>query len=252
LNGRVAIVTGASRGIGRATALMLAAQGVRVMAVARDEILLERLARQQPMQTLAADLTINGSCERVVAETRRRLGPIAILINNAGRGGVHDRVIWEQDRNEWEHTLAVNLTAPFELTRLAVADMRSAQWGRIVMVSSTAGVIGAPALGPYCASKHGVIGLARSVAHDVAAYGVTCNAVLPGWVRSQQANADADREAQLRGIDAEQVWRERAASYPPGRIVEAEEVASVITFLVSEQASGVNGETITVALGSQW
>lgn len=252
MNSRVAIVTGASRGIGRATALMLAAQGNRVMAVARDDKRLRSLARERPMQTLAVDLTSEGSCEHVVAETRRRLGPIAILINNAGRGGVHDRVIWDQDPNDWEHTLAVNLTAPFELTRLAVTDMRDARWGRIVMVSSTAGVVGAPALGAYSASKLGVIGLARSVAHDVARYGATCNAVLPGWVRSEQADADAEREAQSRGIDAEQVWRERAASYPAGRIIQAEEVASVITFLVSEQASGVNGETITVALGSSW
>jgi NAD(P)-dependent dehydrogenase (short-subunit alcohol dehydrogenase family) len=231
---------------------MLAAEGKRVMAVGRDEERLASLTRQQPMETLAVDLASAGGCAHVVAETRRRLGPITILINNAGRGGVHDRAIWEQDPNEWELTLAVNLTAPFELTRLAVADMRDAEWGRIVMVSSTAGVVGAPALGAYSASKHGLIGLARSVAQDVASYGVTCNAVLPGWVRSQQADADAEREAQLRGITTEQVWRERAASYPAGRIVEAEEVASVITFLVSEQASGVNGETITVALGSSW
>ncbi len=252
MNAPVAIVTGASRGIGRATALMLAAQGALVMAVGRDQELLDSLARQQPILTLAVDLASDSGCEQVVAVTRRRLGPIAILINNAGRGGVHDRVIWEQDPSDWEQTLAVNLTAPFALTRLAVTDMRDARWGRIVMVSSTAGVVGAPALGPYSASKHGLIGLARSVAHDVAPYGVTCNAVLPGWVRSQQSDADAEREAQLRGIDAGQVWRERAASYPAGRIVKAEEVASVITFLVSEQASGVNGETITVALGSSW
>ncbi len=243
MNAPVAIVTGASRGIGRATALMLAAQGALVMAVGRDQELLDSLARQQPILTLAVDLASDSGCEQVVAVTRRRLGPIAILINNAGRGGVHDRVIWEQDPSDWEQTLAVNLTAPFALTRLAVTDMRDARWGRIVMVSSTAGVVGAPALGPYSASKHGLI---------VAPYGVTCNAVLPGWVRSQQSDADAEREAQLRGIDAGQVWRERAASYPAGRIVKAEEVASVITFLVSEQASGVNGETITVALGSSW
>jgi NAD(P)-dependent dehydrogenase (short-subunit alcohol dehydrogenase family) len=252
VNGRVAIVTGASRGIGRATALALASQGARVMAVARDQERLRELALEAPVETLAIDLATEGGCERVVGETRRRLGPVAILINNAGRGGFNDRVIWEQDRDGWDRTLAVNLTTPFELTRRVVGDMRAARWGRIVMVSSTAGMVGAPAQAPYTASKHGVIGLARSVAQDVAVFGVTCNAVLPGWVRTEMADADAEQEARQRGIDVEEVWRERAEANPAKRIVEADEVAAVIAFLASEHAGGVNGEAITVALGSQW
>jgi len=222
------------------------------MAVARDSERLESLAREAQVETLAADISDPSGCQLVIRETRQRLGPIEILVNNAGRGGFHDQPIWEQDREGWERTLAINLSAPFELTRLAVSDMREARWGRIVMVSSTAGTFGAPSLGPYSASKSGIIGLTRSVAQDVASFNTTCNAVCPGWVRTDMADRDAEREARERGVDPEQIWRERAESYPSGRVVEVQEIAAVIAFLASEAASGVNGEAITVALGSPW
>jgi len=246
---RVALVTGASRGIGRAIALALAASGVRVMATARDA---DALASLGEVAVCVAALEDPAGCARVVEETRRRLGPIGVLVNCAGRGGWEDKPIWEQDREGWTASLAVNLEAPFELTRLAVPDMLAAGWGRIVMIASTAGQVGAPAQAPYCASKHGVIGLMRSVAQDVAPFGVTCNAVLPGWVRTEMAERDAEREAGERGLDTEAVWAERAAGYPSGRVVEAEEIARVVGFLAGDGASAVNGEAITVAHGSSW
>ena len=249
----VALVTGASRGMGRAIAIALVAGGARVMAVARDAEALRALRAQAPgIEVLTERLDDPDGCARAVRATRDRLGPIAILVNNAGRGGWHDRPIWEQDRTGWSASLAINLDAPFELTRLAVADMLAARWGRIVMISSTAGQVGAPAQAPYCASKHGVIGLMRSVAQDVAPFGVTCNAVLPGWVRTEMADRDAEHEAGERGVDVEAVWAERAATYPSGRVVEADEIARVVAFLVGDGASAVNGEAITVAHGSQW
>ena len=148
--------------------------------------------------------------------------------------------------------MAINLDAPFVLSRACARDMRALGWGRIVMVSSTAGAIGAPALGPYCASKHGVIGLARSVAHDVGTFGGTCNAVLPGWIRTPIADADVAREAAARGVTTDQVWAEHDASYPRGRSLEPIEVAKVIAWLATDDAAGVNGEALTVALGSVW
>jgi NAD(P)-dependent dehydrogenase (short-subunit alcohol dehydrogenase family) len=250
---RVALVTGASRGMGRAIALDLASGGARVMAVARDADRLAALHAEQPrIEALAVDLDTPEGCARAIEATRSQLGPISILVNNAGRGGWHDRPIWEQDRAGWAASLAINLDAPFELTRLAVADMLAARWGRIVMISSTAGQVGASSLGPYCASKHGVIGLMRSVAHDVAPFGITCNAVLPGWVRTEMAERDAEREAREQGVDVETVWAKRAAEYPAGRIVAEEEIAGVVGFLAGDAASAVNGEAITVALGSHW
>jgi NAD(P)-dependent dehydrogenase (short-subunit alcohol dehydrogenase family) len=251
LEGRVALVTGASSGIGLATAKLLAARGARVMATARDAARLAALAKYSRIEVLAISLDTPEACAKVVEHTQR-LGPIGILINNAGRGGYFDRQIWEEERENWRTTMAVNLDAPFELTRLAARDMRGRGWGRVVMVSSTAGEVGAPAMSAYCASKHGIIGLMRSAAQDLATVGATCNAVLPGWVRTEMAERDAEQEARRRGLTREQVWAERAAAYPTGRVLEAEEIALVIGFLVSDDARGINGETIRVSHGSLW
>ena len=251
VEGRVALVTGASRGIGRATALALARAGARVVAVARSEELLDELGREEGIEPLAGDLDGSDGC-RLVADEARRVGPVTILVNNAGRGGWHDRPIWEQDHAGWRASMAINLDAPFELTRLLVGDMIDAGWGRIVMISSTAGQVGAPAMAPYCASKHGVIGLMRSVAQDVAAHGITCNAILPGWVRTEMAERDADQVASLRGVSAEEVWKERAAENPAGRVLEPDEIAAVVAFLASDAGGAINGEAITASLGSLW
>jgi NAD(P)-dependent dehydrogenase (short-subunit alcohol dehydrogenase family) len=249
----VALVTGASRGIGRATALALSRAGHRVIALSRSGDLLERLAAEEPrIQPLEASIDSTEGCAAAIEAAHRLAGPPTILVNNAGRGGWHDRPIWEQDDEGWRASMAVNLDAPFRLTRALVGGMAQAGWGRIVMVSSTAGQAGAPAMAPYCASKHGVIGLMRSVAQDVAPHGITCNAVLPGWVRTEMADRDAEQEANRRGMTAEEVWAERAAENPAGRVVTPQEVADVVAYLCSDAAAAVNGEAITVSLGSPW
>jgi len=146
----------------------------------------------------------------------------------------------------------VNLDGPFFLSRAVSADMKEGGWGRIVMVSSTSGEIGSPRTSAYTASKHGLMGLMRSTAQDLGPFGVTCNAVLPGWVRTEMAERSARIEAERRGVTVEEVWAERAAAYPGNRVVTPEEVAEVIAFLASDAASGVNGEGVTVALGGLW
>jgi NAD(P)-dependent dehydrogenase (short-subunit alcohol dehydrogenase family) len=249
---KVALVTGAGRGIGRATALALAERGARVMAVSRTEGELVALAGEAPVEYVAETVATPEGCEQIVAETRRRLGPVDILVNNAGIGSAHERAIWEQDPGVWRETMSVNLDGPFHLTRLTAPDMVERRWGRIVMVSSTAGEVGGAAMSAYCASKHGLIGLARAVAQDVGPFEVTCNAVLPGWVRTEMAERSAAREGERRGMTADDVWRERATVYPAGRVVSPEEVAAAIAFLASEEASGINGEAVTVALGGLW
>jgi len=250
--GRVALVTGAGRGIGRATALALVARGARVMAVSRTEKELASLAAEAGVEYLVESVGTSEGCEHAVAETRRRLGPIEILVNNAAVGSAGEQPIWEQTRETWREKLDLNLDGPFELTRLAARDMVRRGFGRVVMVSSTAAEVGAPRMSAYSASKAGLLGLMRSVAQDLAPHGATCNAVLPGWVRTEMAERSAAREAERRGISVEQVWAERAAEYPEGRVVRAEEVAALIAFLASDDGSGINGQAITVALGGLW
>lgn len=245
-------MTGAGRGIGRATALELARRGARVLGVSRTEVELDELAAQAPVEVFAGSVASEEGCERIVEEARRRLGPVEILVNNAGLGSGHERAIWEQEPAVWRETMDVNLDGPFFLTRLAARDMKERGWGRVVMVSSTSGEVGAPRMSAYTASKHGLMGLMRAVAHDLAPFGATCNAVLPGWVRTEMAERSAALVAERRGITVEEVWVERAAAYPSNRVVTAEEVAAAIAFLASEEASGVNAEGIAVAFGGPW
>ncbi|HUO80249.1 MAG TPA: SDR family oxidoreductase [Steroidobacteraceae bacterium] len=248
MNQRVVLVTGGGRGIGREAALLLAATGARVMIVARSAPELAAVG----LEYVVADLGTAAGCALAVAETERRLGPVDILVVNHGIGSAHERLVWEQDPEVWHETIRVNLDAPFELARLTVGGMCRRGYGRVVFTSSTAGEKAERCGSAYTASKHGVIGLARAIAQDAGPFGVTSNAVLPGWVRTAMAERSAAAEAQRRNISVEQVWNERGAIYPRKRVLEPREVAEVIAFLCSDAAGGVNGEAVTVALGGIW
>ncbi len=248
VEGRITLVTGAGRGIGRATAELLAARGAQVMGVSRSEGELAALG----LEYTVADLGTAEGCQRAVAETERRLGPINVLICNHGLGSAHERVIWEQDPQVWTEMMQINLDGPSHLSRLVLPGMVERGYGRLVYTSSTAGVVAEYAGSAYTAAKHGLIGLMRAVALDAGTHGITANAVLPGWVRTEMADRSARAEAEERGITTEQVWEERAASYPPGRVATPQEVAEMIAFFASEESSGVSGEAVRVALGSVW
>lgn len=248
VEGRRALVTGGGRGIGRATAELLASRGAEVMCVARSEAELA----ESGFVYAVADLGTREGCAQAVAEAEQRLGPIEILICNHGLGSAHEKVVWEQDPEVWSETMRINLDGPFFLSRLVMPSMIEQRFGRVVFTSSTAGLIAEPAGCAYNSSKHGLLGLMRSVAEDGGAYGITSNAVLPGWVRTEMAERSARQDAKDRGITVDQVWEERAALYPPGRVATPLEVAEMIAFLASEESSGVSGEAIRVALGSVW
>ena len=248
VEGRVALITGGGRGIGRAIAELLASRGARVMCVARSQ---QELA-EVGLEYSVADLGTPDGCAHAAAEAEQRLGPIEILVCNHGIGSAHERVVWEQEPDIWSETMRVNLDGPFHLSRLVLQGMVERQYGRIVYTSSTAGLVAEHAGSAYNSSKHGLLGLMRSVAQDGGPYGITSNAVLPGWVRTEMAERSARHEARGRGITADQVWEERAALYPSRRVATPQEVAEMIAFLASEESSGVNGEAIRVALGSVW
>jgi NAD(P)-dependent dehydrogenase (short-subunit alcohol dehydrogenase family) len=225
---------------------MLAERGARVMCVARSEAQLADVG----LDYLVADLGTQDGCASAVAGTEERLGPIGIFVCNHGLGSAHERVIWEQDPELWAETMRVNLDGPFFLSRLIVGRMVEQKYGRVVFTSSTAGLIAERASSAYNASKHGLLGLMRSVALDGGAYGITSNAVLPGWVRTEMAENSAIQEGKDRGMTTEQVWEERDAMYPPGRVVTVDEVAEAIAFLASEESSGISGEAIKISLGA--
>jgi NAD(P)-dependent dehydrogenase (short-subunit alcohol dehydrogenase family) len=246
VEGRVALITGGGRGIGRATAELLASRGAKVMCVARSKQELEETGFDYSV----ADLGTPEGCAKAVANTEERLGPIEIFVCNHGIGSAHEQVVWEQQPDIWSETMRVNLDGPFHLSRLVLNGMTERRYGRIVFTSSTAGLVAEHAGSAYNSSKHGLIGLMRSVAQDGGAFGITSNAVLPGWVRTEMAERSATQESKDRAISTEQVWEERAALYPPGRVVTPQEVAETIAFLASEESSGVSGEAIRVALGS--
>ena len=248
VQGRVAMVTGGSRGIGRATADLLAGRGAKVMCIARSQKELEASGHEY----VVADLGTVEGCAQAIAETEERLGPADILVCNHGIGSAHERVVWEQDVELWDETIRINLHGPFHLSRLLLKGMTERGYGRVVFTSSTAADAAELSACAYNSSKSGLLGIMRSVALDAGAFGVTANAVLPGWVRTEMAERSAAQEAIDRGLTAEQIWQERAALYPPGRVVTPEEVAETIAFLAAEESSGVSGEAIRVALGSLW
>jgi 3-oxoacyl-[acyl-carrier protein] reductase len=210
------------------------------MTISRTESELASLTAEIGGEHLAVSLTDEAGCTRAVEETRARLGPIAILVNNAADGDASDGRAWEIDPVNWRTKLAVNVDAPFYLTRLALPDMLAANAGRIINIASTAGLVGGAEMATYVTSKHALVGFTRAVAIDAGAFGVTCNAICPGWVRTGSNE------------EPEEIWAERAASYPSGRTVSIDEVAALVVQLASDAASGVNGEAIRVALGSTW
>jgi NAD(P)-dependent dehydrogenase (short-subunit alcohol dehydrogenase family) len=224
-----------------------------VFGISRTQAELDALAREAPIDVLAVSIADQAGCREAATEANARLGGVDAVVHCAGVDTHRERAIWEQDEDVWADTMAVNATAPFELTRLLAGPMTERRWGRIIMVSSTAGLIGGTASSAYCAAKHAVVGLMRAVALDVAPYGVTCNAVLPGWVRGTGMSDETMRIAAERDhITPDEAWARIEASSPAGRVTYPGEVAAAIAFLVSDEAGAINGEAIRIALGSLW
>jgi len=244
----IALVTGAGRGIGRAVARRLSAEGLRVALTARGRDQLQETADgcAGPTLALPADITDPGALEDVFTEVERTWGPVGVLVANAGAG--HSARLERTSDADWQRMLELNLTAPFRCLRRAVPAMRESGYGRVVVIASIAARIGEPYLAAYTASKHGVLGLVRATAAELAGTGVSVNAVCPGFVDTPMTDATVDNIVASTGRSAEDARRILERKQPIGRLITTDEVADAVWFCV--QNGGVTGQAINVDGGA--
>ncbi len=239
---RTALVTGASRGIGRAIALALASDG--------HQVAVNFSSSPEPAAKVVAEIEDGGgkafawgadvsdveAVEAMFKETTEKLGPVEILVNNAGITA--DNLLLRMSPEDFDRVLAVNLRSAFLCTRLAVKSMLRARWGRIISIASVAGIAGNPGQANYAASKAGLIGFTKTVAKEVGSRGITANVVAPGFINTDMTGA----------LSAE-VKESAVATVSLGRFGEPEEVAAAVAFLASEQAGYITGQVLAVEGG---
>jgi len=237
LSERVALVTGASRGIGRAIALTLARQGATVIAAARGEnaraVAGEITAAGGRAEFATVDVTAPAGAEEAIAGVMTRHGRIDILVNNAGIA--RDQLMLRMKREDWDAVIATNLTAAFALTQAALKPMIRQRSGRIISISSVVGQAGNAGQANYAASKAGLIGFSKSVALEVASRGITINVVAPGLIETDMTHAITE---QARGE-----WESRI---PLKRLGTPDDVAAAVCFLASKEASYITGQVLAV------
>ncbi|MET3132145.1 3-hydroxybutyrate dehydrogenase [Oxalobacteraceae bacterium GrIS 1.11] len=251
LAGRHALVTGGGRGIGYACARALLERGASVTLAGRDAAQLEAAAAQlRPFGIVACeplDVTDNDAVLAAFARAAERLGRIDILVNNAGQAA--SAPFGKTDAALWQQMLAVNLTGVFHCMQAALPAMLEARWGRIVNVASTAGLVGYRYVSAYVAAKHGVVGLTRALALEVASKGVTVNAVCPGYTETEIVRQALANIVARTGRSEAEARAELAAGNPQQRLVQSEEVAGAVAWLCLPESAAMNGQSIAVAGG---
>lgn len=252
LTGQGAIVTGSTSGIGQAMARALAAEGVNVVLNGLGEAGAIEAARAEleaasGVRVLyhGADMTRGEEIADMVAFANDAFGRLDILVNNAGVQ--HVAPIEDFPPAKWDQIIAINLTSVFHATRVAVPIMKRQEKGRIVNIASAHGVVASPFKGAYVAAKHGVLGLTRAVALEVARSGITCNAICPGYVKTALVERQIADQAKARGMSEEAVMTDVIlAAQPTKRFVEFDELAGLLLYLVSDLGASVNGAALSV------
>ncbi|MFI5231459.1 MAG: SDR family NAD(P)-dependent oxidoreductase [Gemmatimonadales bacterium] len=245
LDGQHAIVTGGARGIGAAISAALARSGARVTIMGRDQALLD--AHVRTLGAHAAAVACDVTAEGAVAAAFQRAGAADILVNNAGQA--KSEKFMNTTREVWDRMLLANLTSAYLCTRAVLPAMLKAGRGRIVNIASTAGVAGANRMTAYAAAKHGVVGLTKSLALETAKFGITVNAVCPGYTDTDMTEAGVRELMQAKGISHDEARAMITRVIPRGTMTTPEEVASVVRFLCSSEAAAVTGQAIVVAGG---
>ncbi len=238
VEGRIALVTGASQGIGRACALMLAAAGAKVALCARNQEKLDQLAAEITAQggeaaAFKVDVASEEEIKDGVKAVLTRFGKVDILVNNAGV--TRDQLVMRMKRADWDEVINTNLTAPFLLTQAVIGSMLKQRWGRIINITSIFGQIGQAGQANYASSKAGLIGLTMAVAREVASRNITVNAVAPGWI-----------ETAMTSVLPAELKESMVKNIPLGRAGSDLDVAHAVKFLASEEAGYITGEVLKV------
>lgn len=252
LQNRVALVTGAGRGIGRAIALAFAREGAKVAVAARTQSELDEVVAQIKEQgreavAFTVDLTDRGAPARLAADVKGQLGPIDILINNSGLGSsANPKPVVDFDDDFWDRSLAINLTAPYLLSKAVLPDMLARKSGRIITTASINSRIGSIHGAAYAASKHGVLGLMRVLAMEVAGEGITVNCICPGPVKTVMNDRRIEYDAQRLGRDLKD---HEAKQTPIGGRLDPEDISPMAVYLASDDARMITGQAYNICGG---
>ena len=248
LEGKVAIVSGGGTGIGAATARLFAAEGAKVVVTGRRPQPLEAVASETAGLAVPGDAADPDHAPRAVAAALERFGGLDVVVANAGVG--FGGSAGEVNDERWSRTLDVNLTGPLRLVRAAIPALLERGGGAIVLVSSISGLVASTGSAAYMASKTGLVGLARSLAVDYGPRGIRANALCPGWVITPMADEDADELAATRGVTRDDAYLLGTEHVPLRRPATAEEMASCILFLASDESSYVTGSVLVADGGT--
>jgi 3-hydroxybutyrate dehydrogenase len=253
LHSRRALVTGAGRGIGRSVALALAAAGADVALSARSRAELEQVAGEarglgRSALALPCDVTDPLQVARMAEQAVAELGGIDILVNNAGAAASHKFL--DHPDELWHSMLAVNLTSVYYTSKTFVPHMVAQRWGRVITIASIAAKVGARYIAAYTASKHGVLGLTRALAAELAGYHITVNAICPGYVDTPMTDGSVANIVQRTGMSEQQARETLAKTSPQNRLIDPEEVAALAVYLAQDSARGITGQAINVDGGA--
>jgi NAD(P)-dependent dehydrogenase (short-subunit alcohol dehydrogenase family) len=253
LEGKVALITGASKGIGRVMSRLFAREGAAVVCAARSRDLVEETAAQitgAGGRAVAAtgDAAVEGDVQRIVAAGVRAFGKLDVLVNNAGDGGPTKRV-QEYTTDDWFYTINSCLTSSYLCTRFAVPEMIRAGGGAIVNVSSTAGRRGLPFRIGYCSAKAGQVGMTYGLALELAPHNIRVNAIAPGAVEGDRIDRVIAGQAEVRGVAVEDMRRSFVERSPLKRMTTAEDIATLAVYLCSDAARNLSGQCIAVTAG---
>ena len=247
-NGRHALITGGGTGIGAATARMLAGEGAKVTLLGRRREALEAVATEFGGTAISCDITDRDALENAIKDARAANGPLDFVVLNAG---IADSAPFGRtSRESFDRIIATNLTAVFDGAQLALPDLLQGEDKRLVIIASVAGLKGAPYAAPYAASKHGAVGLTRSLALEFVKTGLTVNAVCPSFVDTPMVDESAERIQRATGRSGDDARGALAAMNASGRFVTSEEVAAAITFLCRPDSRSITGTCLTIDGGT--